>query len=228
MDKPTVLLLTTRKHSTRLTDILAELGYDAIIVTAPDYPSEDLTGCVDVLLSFCYPLRIKEPFLTGLKLGAINFHPAPLPQYRGFAIYNFCILNCERTWGVTAHYVDKTFDTGDVIDKIEFPILANTVTVQSLRDITHVHLIQLFERVLWRVSFGARPPAERQGAGNYYSKQMMEEQRRVKDGDSAEMISRKIRAFWCPPHPGAYVVKDGKEFTLVTESILQDLEESNG
>jgi methionyl-tRNA formyltransferase len=228
MAKPTILLLTTEKHVPCLNPIFHKLQQDAHILLSPEYPNNSLVDHIDVVLSFCYPQRIKEPFLTGLKLGAINLHPAPLPNYRGFAIYNFCILNCERSWGVTAHYMDRGFDTGDIIDRMDFPIDSTTATAQSLRDITHKHLYQLFERVVQALSTGRKLPAKRQGSGRYYSRRMMEEYRKINEEDSVEIISRKIRAFWCPPYPGAYIVKDGREFTLVTDEILRNLGENNG
>jgi methionyl-tRNA formyltransferase len=62
-----------------------------------------------------------------------------------------------------------------------------------------------------------------QGEGRYVSRADFEKLRRIQPDDSAEIIARKIRAFWYPPNSGAAVVIDGKEFTLIDKNILDSL-----
>lgn len=214
------LLLTTNEYVRKVLALLAETELDYKLVISPDYPDEKISD-IDVVLAYCYPKLIKEPFLTGVRLGTINFHPGPLPAYRGFSIYNFCILNNECFWGVTAHYMDKGFDTGDMIYRHEFPIQVSKITAASLRDTTHVHLLQLFGKVVKDLVSGCELPRIRQGSGNYYSREMLEKHSQITDEDSDEIVHRKVRAFWCPPHPGAYIKKGGKKYTLVTDEILR-------
>jgi methionyl-tRNA formyltransferase len=162
-----------------------------------------------------YPERIREPLISTPPGGCINFHPAPLPDYRGFAVYNFGILNGEDTWAVTAHYVDPTFDTGDIIRALRFPIDPLTETPASLRRTCQAHLLILLEDIV--TSLKANEPLERvpQGEGTTYHRRLIETHRFIEPGDSAELVHRKIRAFWCPPY--------GEEFTLVDRHILGQL-----
>ena len=47
--------------------------------------------------------------------GVLNFHCAPLPEYRGAANYFWMILDdIEYAYG-TLHYVDRGLDTGEII-----------------------------------------------------------------------------------------------------------------
>jgi methionyl-tRNA formyltransferase len=214
-----VLLLTTNEYAYQISKLLTDVEHK--IITTPDYPDEDLSSEYDVALSYCYPKLIKEPFLTGIRLGNINFHPAPLPAYRGFAVYNFCILNDECSWGVTAHYMDEGFDTGDIIYKHEFPIQVSKFTAMSLKNLTHIHLKQLFHKVVSDLKNNRKLPRTEQGSGVYYSREMMEKYRKINLYDSSEIIHRKVRAFWNPPHSGAFL-KIGKiEYTLTTSEILR-------
>ena len=52
----------------------------------------------------------------------LNFHPAPLPDIRGLGGYNVAILEDFAEWGVSAHFVDEEFDTGDLVRVDRFPI----------------------------------------------------------------------------------------------------------
>lgn len=142
----------------------------------------------DAVFSVLYPRRLPE--------GCINFHPAPLPGYRGFAPYTFGILNRETKWGVTAHYTDDGIDTGDIIMRQEFDIDPDMETAESLRRKSHMHLYFLFEKVLDNID---NLPRNKQGKGRYYSRKDFERERQLKEGDD---IVLKTKAFFCPPYPG--------------------------
>ena len=45
----------------------------------------------------------------------INCHAGKLPFYRGRNILNWALINDEKDFGVTVHYVDEGIDTGDLI-----------------------------------------------------------------------------------------------------------------
>jgi methionyl-tRNA formyltransferase len=52
----------------------------------------------------------------------INCHAGALPFYRGRNILNWALLNDEKEFGVTVHYVDGGIDTGDIIVQDLIPI----------------------------------------------------------------------------------------------------------
>jgi methionyl-tRNA formyltransferase len=203
-----------------MAEATAELGVE-VLSDAQAY-ERDLSG-VDAVVSFLYPARIREPLISAPTRGCINFHPAPLPAYRGFAVYNFGILNGEDTWGVTAHYVDGTFDTGDLIETLSFPIDPDTETPESLRRISQAKLLELFDDIMGRLAQGVPLPRAPQGEGTTYHRRLIDQHRFIAPQDSAEVVHRKIRAFWCPPYDGAAVEIDGEEFTLVNREVLRQL-----
>ena len=55
-------------------------------------------------------------------LKTINCHAGKLPFYRGRNILNWVLINDEREFGITVHYVDEGIDTGDIILQRVFPI----------------------------------------------------------------------------------------------------------
>lgn len=56
-----------------------------------------------------------KDFLKTTKHGYINCHPSLLPMYRGANPYFHIINNGEKTSGVTLHFADEHFDTGNII-----------------------------------------------------------------------------------------------------------------
>lgn len=49
--------------------------------------------------------------------GAFNLHASLLPKYRGAAPINYAIINGEKETGVTTFFLNKTVDTGEIIEQ---------------------------------------------------------------------------------------------------------------
>jgi methionyl-tRNA formyltransferase len=175
---------------------------------------------VDMVVSFLYPRLIREPVLSLGRIGCLNFHPAPLPDFRGVGGYNVAVLEQLREWGASCHFVDEHFDTGDLVDVERFPIDPDAHTAFSLDIETGRHLIGLFARVIDRALAGDDLPREPQGEGRYISGEDLEHLRVVRPGDDLE---RKLRAFWYPPYPGAVMEVDGRRLTLVDDALLAEV-----
>jgi methionyl-tRNA formyltransferase len=175
---------------------------------------------VDLVISFLFWKRIREPLLSLGRSGCLNFHPAPLPDMRGVGGYNVAVLEGMSEWGVSCHFVDSDFDTGDIVEVERFPIDPDTATALSVDVVSQEHLYELFKGVMRRVLAGEELPRAPQGEGRYVSRDEFEEMRRMRPGDD---LGRKLRAFWYPPHPGAMVEVDGQELTAVDETLLAEL-----
>jgi methionyl-tRNA formyltransferase len=180
---------------------------------------------VDVVVSFLFWNLIREPLISLGRVGCLNFHPAPLPDFRGVGGYNLAILEGLRSWGVSCHYVDEHFDTGDLVEVERFPIDHESETAFSLDLKSQEHLLGLFERVLGRALAGEELPRSPQGEGRYLSRAEFEELRVVRAGDD---LPRKLRAFWYPPWPGAVIEVDGRRLTLVDDALLADMARAYG
>lgn len=80
----------------KLLDYLKSLNIDAAVVASFNY-------------------KIPKVLLDIPKAGFINIHPSLLPKYRGGNPYSTVIINGEQETGVTLHFMDEGFDTGDII-----------------------------------------------------------------------------------------------------------------
>jgi methionyl-tRNA formyltransferase len=52
-----------------------------------------------------------------------NFHPAPLPEFRGRNLAYQAIMEGAREFGASLHWMDNDYDTGDLIEVRRFPIM---------------------------------------------------------------------------------------------------------
>ncbi|MGI5090964.1 methionyl-tRNA formyltransferase [Treponema socranskii] len=69
----------------------------------------------DLFVSMSFNQIFKEKIRNLPPLSIINCHAGKLPYYRGRNILNWTLINDEKEFGITVHYVDSGIDTGDII-----------------------------------------------------------------------------------------------------------------
>lgn len=74
----------------------------------------------DIFVSMSFNQILKAPIIDCAKKGFINCHAGALPFYRGRNVLNWVLINGEKSFGVTVHYVDEGIDTGDIILQKEY------------------------------------------------------------------------------------------------------------
>lgn len=111
-----------RLHSNR--NVIAraqELGIPIQLSLLNDADLSDLKQAqCELLVVASYPARIGDwrPHIPH----AVNFHPSPLPRYRGPYPQVWAILDQQREWGVTCHKLERDFDSGDILAQQTFDI----------------------------------------------------------------------------------------------------------
>ena len=173
----------------------------------------------DLGLSILYWKKIKKSTIEASKIGIINFHPAPLPEYKGTAGYNLAILESLNEWAVSSHFIDESIDTGPIISVKNFRICPNNETVSSIEKKSLIKMEKQVFEVLEMVLTNKIKLIKNLG-GRYVSRKQMEDMKEIKEGDD---VDRKIRAFWYPPYDGAYVKIKNKKYTLINRELLKKL-----
>ena len=69
----------------------------------------------DIFVSMSFDQIIKKEVICLPEKGFINCHAGALPFYRGRNVLNWVLINDEKEFGVTVHYIDEGIDTGDII-----------------------------------------------------------------------------------------------------------------
>ena len=69
----------------------------------------------DLFVSMSFNQIFKTKTINLAKYKAINCHAGKLPFYRGRNVLNWVLINDEKEFGITVHYIDDGIDTGDII-----------------------------------------------------------------------------------------------------------------
>jgi methionyl-tRNA formyltransferase len=76
----------------------------------------------DLFVSMSFNQIFRKRMIELPRLNTINCHAGKLPFYRGRNILNWALINDEKEFGITVHYIDEGIDTGDIILQRCFPI----------------------------------------------------------------------------------------------------------
>ena len=107
----------------------------------------------DVVAVVAYGRILPQRVLDIPTFGCINIHASLLPAYRGSAPYQWAVLNGEKETGVTAMYLCREMDAGDIIDAVKTPIGENE-TAGELLDRLAVLGGGLLSKTLTRIEAG--------------------------------------------------------------------------
>ena len=107
----------------------------------------------DVVAVVAYGRILPQKVLDVAPLGFINIHASLLPKYRGSAPYQWAVLDGLQETGVSAMYLCREMDAGDVIDVAKTPIDPNE-TAGMLLDRLAVLGAELLSSTLSKVERG--------------------------------------------------------------------------
>lgn len=163
-------------------------------IRVSDHPLADY-GNYDAGISFMHQFRVPAREVNTHPW--INFHPGPLPEYKGRNLCYHAIMNGERWFGPTIHYMDENFDTGDIIEVRKFPVL-DWWTAQDVSAFTVMQSKILFEKYFPRILTGEQFERKPNASGTYYKKEPIVDT--VLSADPETFSGRSIRAVYFPPH----------------------------
>jgi methionyl-tRNA formyltransferase len=164
----------------------------------------------DLGLAFLYGHRIPASELDGRKLW-INFHSAPLPEFRGRNIAFHAIMQGATHFGATIHYMDASLDTGPLIEVQRFPIKPrHTAGDLALR--SHRLLLHLFRKHVPALLQGDLPSTPQTG-GAYYAAEDLPIH--IELDHSQQLL---LRALTVHPLFHAKVRAGGRSYRIIPES----------
>ena len=117
----------------------------------------------DICAVVAYGRILPQKVLDVPTLGCINIHASLLPKYRGSAPYQWAVLDGLSESGVTAMYLCREMDAGDIIDVSKTPIGENE-TAGELLDHLAVLGAELLSKTLSRFRKEGKLPGTRQDA----------------------------------------------------------------
>lgn len=179
---------------------------------------KELNADLGVVCSYNH--KFPPELLKAVKGGFINVHPSLLPDYRGPNPYSNVIINDEKETGVTFHYMDETFDTGDVVAHAKINIDKNETMgtiFAKLNELSAVCLIELLKKfeTVERFETQKQPEGEFKYAKNY---DLALSNTYIDWSKTPEEIDRFVRAL--NPFIGAYT-RYNQEFLRVNSVRIE-------
>lgn len=140
-----IRVYTKKRHINKIKQFLDSLNIENKIYTTKDNPE---INNFELGVSYCYPRKINEPLLSTPKKGFINYHPAPLPKYKGPNEYENAIKNKEMDWGVTVHKMNEEYDMGEILKIKKIRLHEAPISIEELGSISHYFLFELFKETI--------------------------------------------------------------------------------
>lgn len=152
----------------------------------------------DVIFSVYYRKIFSEKLLQIPPLGCINVHPSLLPHYRGPVPTAWAIMNAEKYFGITLHYMDKQIDTGDILIQKRFEIFDDETGFELYTRAMKLG-VEMLKENFYKILNKELTPYKQSGVGSYYGRSTW---RYVIDWqDKAENIRNMIRVHAKPYNP---------------------------
>ena len=171
----------------------------------------------DVVAVVAYGRILPQKVLDIPPKGCINIHASLLPSYRGSAPYQWAVLNGEKETGVTAMYLCREMDAGDMIDTAVTPIGENE-TAGELLDRLAVLGAELLEKTLSRMQQGEVEGTPQDSAKATYAPMLDKSMCPVDWNKTAQQIHDQVRGLH--PWPVATAQIQGKIFKIHATVIV--------
>jgi methionyl-tRNA formyltransferase len=176
----------------------------------------------DVLVSMSFNQIFRKEIINLTRIGIINCHAGKLPFYRGRNILNWVLINDEKEFGITVHFVDEGIDTGDIILQEIFPITDKDnystlldISYSSCANILYKSLVQVFEGKYKRVVQKSVHPV------GFYCGMRSDGDEIINWDDTSRNIFNFIRAI-SRPGPIARTYNNNIEITINNSSFIKD------
>jgi methionyl-tRNA formyltransferase len=172
----------------------------------------------DLIASVGFDHLIPQEILTVPSEGAINLHPSYLPYNRGKSPNVWPLVEGTPA-GVTLHYMDTEFDTGDIIARQEVGT-AFSDTGKDLHERLEDAQFELFTERWSEIESGeVESVPQDDAAGSYHSKSDFIELCELNPDEEVtikELLDR-LRALTFPPFDNAALKIDGETYYVDVE-----------
>ena len=194
--------------SIKAADYIKKMDCDLLVSHTKREKFNNFPDEYDIGLAFMYRNLVPKKELK--KACWINIHPAPLPNYGGRNVAYHAILNKEKLFGASIHYMSEEFDKGDMISTSQFKI-PNHITANELYDLSCKESLKILNNFLPRILSGEKFKGKKQFEHKYYEK--------CKINDFIELdeeLKRKVRALYCPPYYPKIKIGD-RNFNIILD-----------
>lgn len=172
----------------------------------------------DICAVVAYGRILPQKVLDVPKYGCINIHASLLPKYRGSAPYQWAVLDGLTETGVTAMYLTREMDAGDIIDVSKTPIGENETAGELLNHLA-VLGAELLSKTLTRFESGKVPATPQDAAGVSYAPMLDKSMCPIDWTKTAQQVHNHVRGLH--PWPVATMELQGKTFKVHATRVVE-------
>ena len=165
----------------------------------------------DLIAVVAYGRILPQRVLDIPTFGCINIHASVLPSYRGSAPYQGAVLDGQKESGVTAMYLCREMDAGDIIDISKTPIGENE-TAGELLDRLAVLGADLLSKTLTGIERGDTKRTPQDGEKATYAPMLDKAMCPIDFTKTAQQVHNHVRGLH--PWPVATMELQGQRFKI--------------
>ncbi len=209
--------LTLKKYALRYKiDYLEDVrvNSDDFFVKASEY------DC-DLFVSMSFNQIFREKIINLPPLKTINCHAGKLPFYRGRNVLNWVLINDEREFGITVHYIDRGVDTGDIILQETFPI-TDADDYSSILNTAYINCARILHESIKKIQNGSskRIAQATLHPVGFYCGMRCEGDENINWAQTSRAIFNFIRAI-CKPGPMARSMINGRQIKINKSELIE-------
>ena len=174
----------------------------------------------DVVAVVAYGRILPQRVLDIPPKGCINIHASVLPEYRGSAPYQWAVLDGKTETGVTAMYLCREMDAGDMIDVAKTPIGENE-TAGELLDRLAVLGADLLSVTLEKIEKGTVTATVQDSSLATYAPMLDKTMCPIDWNKTAKQVHNHVRGM--NPWPVATAELGGKRFKIYATAIVPEI-----
>ena len=173
----------------------------------------------DVVAVVAYGRILPQRVLDIPAHGCINIHASLLPAYRGSAPYQWAVLDGLQETGVTAMYLCREMDAGDMIDTAKTPIGENE-TAGEVLDRLAVLGADLLDKTLRAIQNGTAQRTPQDHSKATYAPMLDKTMCPIDFTKTARQVHNHVRGM--NPWPVATMELQGRRFKVYETALLAE------
>jgi len=182
----------------------------------------------DLFVSMSFNQIFRKEILGIPRLKTINCHAGKLPFYRGRNILNWALINDEKEFGITVHFIDEGIDTGDIILQRTYPITDND-NYKTLLETSYQECADILYDAIKLIQEDKIKPISQQNIDpvGFYCGRRGQGDEIINWNQSSREIFNFIRAI-CSPGPMATSSIKGKEVKINASRLIDGVQTYKG
>ena len=173
----------------------------------------------DICAVVAYGRILPQKVLDIPTFGCINIHASVLPRYRGSAPYQWAVLDGLTETGVSAMYLVREMDAGDIIEVSKTPIGENETAGELLDRLAILGADLLSKTLTWFAESGKVPAIPQDSALVSYAPMLDKTMCPIDWNKTAQQVHNHVRGLH--PWPVAITEIQGTKFKIHETRIVE-------